>query len=321
MNSANTQIGYHYLDEISILPFSLYDDNNVLLCRKGEIFASKLSTQLQNFNLYCDKKEFETYLEKKEARKNLNRDQKKFTKVVKDIAARSTKNIIEKIRNGETVNVEECKSISDQLVEEVKKNYYMVDSPEQLCVWGNYNYTHPVNVVNLSTALGIKLSLNDEQLQDLGLAALLHDIGKSRFPELLLKKSHQELIEKEKTIYNLHPIIGFRIAIEELGVDKNIAEVILQHHEKHNGTGSPKGLIEDQIHYYSYIVSIASHYDNLTTGKYDGVINTARGALKIMLSEGSSVFYPRVLYTFIYMFNYNLSKIIVSPEETLKLVS
>jgi len=74
MNSANTQIGYHYLDEISILPFSLYDDNNVLLCRKGEIFASKLSTQLQNFNLYCDKKEFETYLEKKEARKNLNSD-------------------------------------------------------------------------------------------------------------------------------------------------------------------------------------------------------------------------------------------------------
>ena len=317
----NIQIGYHSLDEISILPFNLYDNHNILLCKKGDIYSSKLSKQLQNFNLYCDKEEFDTYFENKKRNKAKLEEQKQFTQAVKNIATKSTKNIIEKIRSGETVNLDECKEISNYLVDEVQKNYHNIGSPEELCVWGNYNYTHPVNVVNLSIALGIKLGYNDEQLQDLGLAALLHDIGKSRFPKSLLKKSYNELSEKEKSIYKLHPIIGFKIAVEELGINKQISEVILQHHEKHNGTGSPKGLIEDQIHFDSYIINIASHYDNLTNGKYDGIANTPREALKVMLSEGSNVFYPRILYTFIYMFNYNLSKFLVTTEESLKLAS
>ena len=133
------------------------------------------------------------------------------------------------------------------------------------------------------------------------LSALLHDIGKIKIDyqggSAILTMDEDEIRE--------HTIIGYRMIKETFGLSDAIARVALEHHENNDGSGYPRGLSNDFISEYAQIINVANFYDNLACNRTHIPVSNNREALREMLDVGTSRFSPRMLYTFIHMFNYD----------------
>jgi PAS domain S-box-containing protein len=118
-----------------------------------------------------------------------------------------------------------------------------------------YTAGHQTRVSKLAVAIGEKMKLSKEQLLIIHVASLLHDIGKIKVPSELLTKPGK-LSENEFNLIMEHPQIGYDI-LKEIPFGHPIAEVVLQHHEKLDGSGYPKGLRGDEIFLESKIIAVA----------------------------------------------------------------
>ncbi|WP_406542586.1 HD-GYP domain-containing protein [Clostridium ljungdahlii] len=121
---------------------------------------------------------------------------------------------------------------------------------------------HTQRVKELSVKLGRKLNLSQEQLEELELLSLLHDIGKIGIPDNVLMKPGK-LTDEEWDIMKKHTEIGYRIAKATPGLS-HVANEILCHHEKFDGTGYPQGLKEGEIPILSRIINIIDSFDVMT---------------------------------------------------------
>jgi len=147
-----------------------------------------------------------------------------------------------------------------------------------------YTYTHSVNVCTFSIALAQQLGFTDEAfLHDLGVGALLHDVGKSRISERILNK-RSGLSQIEFEIMKKHPKWGVDILTESDQIEASSYYPILQHHERGDRRGYPAGISLDEMHLYSKIVAIADSFDAMTTQRvYQNAMDTYP-ALKVMFT-------------------------------------
>jgi len=201
-----------------------------------------------------------------------------------------------------------CFDVRDKIMEEVLPEVDNIIYKSQLQFYGDYNYSHGINVAMLSTVLAEKLKIPQSTIQEITLGALLHDIGKIRLPKQVLEKT--ALSPSETKLLQLHPRLGYKIITEELGLPENVAKIALQHHERGDGSGYPYGLSGDRINHESHIVMVCNLYDDLTSGKGLVKVRDSKEAIKILLEIGSKWFKTDVLYTFIHMTNYNDNSVI-----------
>lgn len=130
----------------------------------------------------------------------------------------------------------------------------------------NYLPVHTVNVAMLAMTIGRQMGLNDMALFDLGFGSLLYDIGMAFLPEeLRLGKEH--LSDEEFNELKNHTVYGFAALQKNTGVSATAQSIALQHHEKYDGTGYPKGLSGDDIHTYAKIIAVADVYDSLLSDR------------------------------------------------------
>lgn len=122
---------------------------------------------------------------------------------------------------------------------------------------GSHSRFVEVKSSQIATALGIK----DESLTELKIAAALHDIGKVSFSEPLLYKNISEMEPNELLIYQKHPQIAYYILKSNPHLDE-VAKIILQHHEKIDGSGFPNNLSSEKIHPAAKIISVVNIYHN-----------------------------------------------------------
>lgn len=145
-----------------------------------------------------------------------------------------------------------------------------------------YTYTHSINVSTFSLGLAIKIgNMTKKQLNILGQGALLHDIGKADIDLKILNKPGK-LDEEEWKIMKKHPLLGFKHIEDKSDIPDEVKNIILQHHEKPDGSGYPLGIKEYQIHQYAKIVSICDVFDALTTNRPYAKAKSSFEALKIM---------------------------------------
>ncbi|HEY5557483.1 HD domain-containing phosphohydrolase [Acetobacterium sp.] len=121
---------------------------------------------------------------------------------------------------------------------------------------------HTMRIKVLSNTLGKKLGLLQDKLDELGLLSLLHDIGKIGIPEQILIKP-EKLTEEEWGVIKTHSEIGYRIAKSTPELE-HIADAILSHHEKYDGTGYPNGQKGEAIPYLSRIINVVDSFDVMT---------------------------------------------------------
>lgn len=156
---------------------------------------------------------------------------------------------------------------------------------------------HSKRVGELSRRTGIAMGLPEAQIKTLHLAGYLHDIGKIAIEEGLLNKPAKLTISEFESIKQ-HPEIGCRI-IRSSYENSEIAEAILAHHEKWDGTGYPKGLRGEEIPVFSRIISISDSYDAMVSVRpYKETISPQQAVQEIIRSSGTQ-FDPEIVNIFI----------------------
>ncbi|MCX7843513.1 MAG: HD domain-containing protein [Clostridia bacterium] len=165
-----------------------------------------------------------------------------------------------------TINIGKVKEIIDKIIDELLSSKSILVSLSEIKSVDDYTFEHSVNVCILSLITGIGLGFNLTRLMDLGVGALLHDIGKMRIPEEILKKPSQLTVEEFEEIKK-HTIYGYEILKNNPNVSMISAFIAFAHHERFDGSGYPLQLKSENIHQCARIVAVADVYDALTSDR------------------------------------------------------
>jgi HD-GYP domain-containing protein (c-di-GMP phosphodiesterase class II) len=161
----------------------------------------------------------------------------------------------------------------------------------------SYTGGHSSRVGTYARAIGVRLGLPEKQLEQVVMAALLHDIGKIGVPDRVLLKIGA-LTEEEFGEIKKHPELGW-MALKNMGDFKSLGLIVLHHHERMDGGGYPGGLKGSAIPLGSRIIAVADSYDALTTDRPYRKARTKQEAVDELLACVESQFDPRVLAAFL----------------------
>ncbi len=178
-----------------------------------------------------------------------------------------TKEVVNSVRLGRTANLKKVKRAVQLVVDQVLNNETSIVGLTTIRDYDEYTFTHSVNVCIFSVALGKKLGLSKLQLYDLGLAALLHDIGKARISLDILNKT-TGLDEEEWRIMTRHPWFGTLTLFSSRRYEETPYRAILvahEHHMKVDLTGYPRPIRPRQLGLFSRLVAVADGFDAATT--------------------------------------------------------
>ena len=167
--------------------------------------------------------------------------------------------------NTESANFSETtNNVANELMKTIVDNDAVAVDISMLKVSDEYTFKHSVDVATMAMIVGKKHGLSEKDIHDLGIAGLLHDVGKSKIPNEVLNKPGK-LTDEEFALMKQHTLFGFEILKNRNEFPDSIMRGVLQHHEKTNGKGYPLGVSEDKIHPYAKIISVADVYDALVT--------------------------------------------------------
>jgi len=178
-----------------------------------------------------------------------------------------TRDVIAGVRLGRGPRLKRVKRAVQQVVDQVLNNEMSMVGMTTVRDYDEYTFTHSVNVCIFSVALGKKLGFSKVQLYDLGMTALLHDVGKARVPAEILNKTGG-LEDREWKFIQQHPwmgaltLFGMR-AYEEIPYRSIL--VAHEHHMKMDLTGYPKTVRPRTLGIFSRIVAVADGFDAATT--------------------------------------------------------
>jgi len=175
--------------------------------------------------------------------------------------------VINSVRMGRTPNIKKIKRVVQGIVDQILNEETSLVGLTTIRDYDEYTFTHSVNVCIFSVALGRRLGLSKLQLYDLGLAALFHDIGKSRIPVDVLNKP-EGLSEEEWLLMQSHPWLGVLALFQVRGqqdLPYRSMVVAYEHHMKTDLTGYPRPVRQRQMGIYSRIVAVADGFDAATS--------------------------------------------------------
>lgn len=156
---------------------------------------------------------------------------------------------------------------------------------------------HALSVMTLSLLLGKQARLPEEALNTLGVAALLHDVGKLTLNPGILQTA--ERTKHEEALYRSHCELGHAAILKSGGASTSLLQTVLHHHEHYDGTGFPGRLVGDQIHIAARVVAIADRFDTLANPAAPKLALSPSEALSRMWTREKAWFDPVLLQIFI----------------------
>lgn len=159
-------------------------------------------------------------------------------------------------------------------------------------------YAHSVNVALVARAIGKWLKMRRDELNTLTIAGLLHDIGKICIPEEVLNKTGK-LTDEEFAMIRRHPAEGYSMLKKVPGIDRDILDCAIQHHERFDGSGYPNHLPGEQIEDMPAIIAIADVYDAMTATRSYRAPKSAFQVIAAFENDGLHKYNPRFILTFL----------------------
>ena len=256
--------------EDSLLAKTIYDNNGIILLNKGSRLSESVKSKLTSLNIYSiyiddeySENEIEDIVKPQLRQKSISIIKETFSNIerLKDVDNLQSKRMLKLVNRDYFTYIH---SIAEELLEDILSSKNVLISLVDIKSMDNQLYQHSVNVAIISLVMGISLKMRKEDLIELCLGALLHDIGKTFISkEIIMKNS--EFTKEEEDKYQSHSIKGYEYLKEELSLNESSRRVILEHHERIDGLGYPYKIKVDKIHNFAKIVSIANVYDILTS--------------------------------------------------------
>ncbi len=199
------------------------------------------------------------------------------------------KNIIEGIRIGKTLDLNEAKVAVNDIVDSLLRNGDALVWLTKIKEKDAYTAEHSLNVCILSIAFARFLGHEDEDIQKIGLCGLLHDVGKSKIPIDILNK-FEHFTDEEFAVMKGHPELGRDLLLSLPTSDLAVIDVAYSHHERIDGHGYPRQLLGHQIPYFAKIVALTDAYDAITSTRCYDVGRASMEALDIIYKNKDSQF-------------------------------
>ncbi|MGO4497921.1 HD-GYP domain-containing protein [Paenibacillus sp. 2RAB27] len=179
-----------------------------------------------------------------------------FKKVMEDSNKRGAVNYYDIGRN--------FRNVMKMIIDDLSAHEGAMVMLNNMNVKDNYLFQHSVNVSIYAIMLGISYGYSRDKLETLGLGALLHDIGKTKVPLGILRKPSQLTPDEFKEMKN-HTTYGFNLLKDEPNIPLLSAHCALQHHERINGSGYPRGIQGGEINEFARWIGLVDSYDAMTT--------------------------------------------------------
>lgn len=191
-------------------------------------------------------------------------------------------------------NIDGCKDVARKIVEQVLRRGVLSLDLTDLRSFDSYTYAHSVNVAVISCVVGFGLNLNSEELEQLVMAGLLHDLGKLVIPRQILNKPAR-LTNEEYDIMKTHSTVSYEIIKERWDISANVKAAVLYHHENVDGSGYPAGREGDQMTLFTKIIHVADVYDALVSKRPYKNPYSPYEACEYLMGGGGILFDPKVV--------------------------
>lgn len=172
--------------------------------------------------------------------------------------------LMDDIRLGRQIEVDKVEPLVESMVDSIFRCQDALLPMARLKNHDEYTFQHSVSVCALMVSFARSLKLPREVIKEIGMGALLHDVGKCKIPGSILNKP-AKLEEAEFEIMKQHVVYSAQILADTKGVSEVAYEVAAQHHERFDGTGYPNKLKGEEISLYGQMSAIVDVYDAITS--------------------------------------------------------
>lgn len=179
--------------------------------------------------------------------------------------------------------VQTTANITDSLMSAIQANDAVAIDISALKTSDEYTFKHSVDVATISMIVAKKMGMPDDAIHEIGIAGLLHDVGKTRIPLKILNKPGR-LDDAEFEIMRQHSVYSYRIIQNNTDLSEEVKLGVLQHHEKINGNGYPMAVPGHKISPYAKILAVADIYDALVTERPYKAAFSQREAVEMIMS-------------------------------------
>ena len=183
------------------------------------------------------------------------------------------------------------------LLHNSSQNVHIFEMINNMRQYDDSTYAHSINVALIANVLAGWLGMNENDILLVTQCGLLHDIGKLRIPDSIIKKPGK-LTDEEFNIVKTHPYAGYEI-LSKQKMNPHIINAAMMHHERFDGTGYPFGLKGEKIDIFARIISIADVYDAMTSARvYRGAMCPFK-VIDIFEKEGLQKYDTKYILIFI----------------------
>ncbi len=213
-------------------------------------------------------------------------------------ASKLMENMMRDVRIGKQVALEQCEPVVDNILDSMFSFPSALLPLAQMKNRDEYTFQHSVSVSALAVAFGRVLDMPRDEIRELAMGGMLHDVGKARVPGHILNKPGK-LDDGEFAMMKNHASNTASLLKEVKGISQIAFNAASQHHERYDGTGYPLGLKGDEISLHGQMLAIVDVYDAITSIRvyHKGMPPTE--ALRKMYEWSGAHFNPKLVQAFI----------------------
>jgi len=231
-------------------------------------------------------------------------EQQRYAKEIYFKAIELVKEVMDGVKTQKLLNIRKAKHLMQNAVNSIMQDESALLGLANIKNYDEYTFNHSVNVAIYAIALGQRIGFPKKILSHLGMAGLLHDVGKTRIPSEVLNKT-EKLTPQEWTMIRAHPLIGAEIVIrvKEWGeLSTRMIDAAFEHHLKYDLSGYPKLARKRNITLFGRITSLVDVYDALIRPRvYRRFPYVSEKILGLMLEKAGKDFDPALVKVFINM--------------------
>ncbi|MBF8982815.1 HD-GYP domain-containing protein [Lutibacter sp. B2] len=295
--------------EGTVLAQTIYNENGQVLLAKGVKFTENLKDRVKEHKFYSiyiideySQGEIEDIIKPQVRKKAIDaiHSTLNIASNLDDINTNSfqKKNLEKKLGQ----QIDQVQAFSKLIVDDICNQQEVMINLVDIRNMDNYTFHHSVNSAVLGLVLGIGHGLNKEELYDLTMGIMLHDIGKMFVPmEILNKKG--KLDEVEYKIMKDHTVRGFDFLKDHTDLNSKVRIIALQHHERVDGTGYPHGLKDEKINKLAKIGAIVDVYDAFVSDRSYRKALSPNEAVEYIMGSGGRFFDMDMVQTFVKKIN------------------
>jgi HD-GYP domain-containing protein (c-di-GMP phosphodiesterase class II) len=236
----------------------------------------------------------------KKAGEAIKEAKKKSTEVFMG-AVETVGEVVSAVAAGKAINMRAMNTMVHTMVDNILENRDALLGLTSIKMYDEYTFAHSVNTSVLSVSLATYLSLDKPHVAAIGVAGLLHDIGKVNIPREIINKPGK-LTDEEWEILKRHPVEGALTLAGVPGISKVAMVSAFEHHQHGGSRGYPR--IDDRLeqHPFSQIIALADAYDAITAARvYYSIQTPPDKAVRILLGKRGNAFSPVLVKSFINM--------------------